>query len=251
VNVYVIIFSVFSLIGIFSSGKFPPLLVNTDLYERNIRFSGYNWFVKSSLSRTGPGANFFSNSHENVWVDMRGRLNLSVTIKDDRWYCAEVVLNESLGYGRYEFELGTSPARLDNNLVAGLFTWDPGMIPHHNEIDIEFSTWGKGSAINSQYVLHKGIDKVIIHRFIMPDSPTGSKHVIDWKPEKLLFESYRRGMLKTWSKIESWEVTGKHVPRPANEQVRINLWLIGGISPENKRIDSLRIRVDRFTFSAF
>src|SRR5574341_1745935 len=52
------------------------------IYPRQISFSGYMWNVKKSNGRVGPGPNYFSDSTQNVWVDLSGdrkstRLNSS------------------------------------------------------------------------------------------------------------------------------------------------------------------------------
>src|SRR5437879_1596093 len=77
----------------------------------SISFSGFEWKVKSSLKRVGPGPNYFSK--ENVWIDAQGRLHLKISSsKDDegnlRWYCAEVVSQSSFGYGTYRWYLDTA-----------------------------------------------------------------------------------------------------------------------------------------------
>ena len=53
-----------------------------------------------------------------------------------------------------------------------------------------------------------------------------------------------------WRKIASWSLTGDKVPVPANEQVRMNLWLKGGMPPAGNENSVTRIRIDRFSFKA-
>jgi hypothetical protein len=69
--------------------------------SKSVRFSGYDWRVKSGSAEPGP--NTFSDGEENVRVDSDGRLHLRITYRDGRWYCAEVVNQRSLGYGTYQF----------------------------------------------------------------------------------------------------------------------------------------------------
>jgi hypothetical protein len=218
------------------------------MYKRHIQFSGYEWRVKSSISLTGPGPNFFSHSDDNIWIDRRGRLNIAVNNIGDRWYCAEVVSIDSFGYGRYEFALGSNPVPEDKNIVFGLFTWDDDLQPHHNEIDIEFSSWGASGSNNSQYVIHTGIDELRKKSFSIDGRAAKTLHVITWAPGSLVFESYRGRRPLKGRRIESWTVSGDEVPVPANEQVRMNLWLIGGTPPEGTH-DTYRIKVSRFSFT--
>jgi hypothetical protein len=221
-----------------------------DRYERDIYFSGYEWLVKSSLSRTGPGYNFFSHSDKNVYTDRRGRLHMSVTPKNGRWRSAEVVSKQSFGYGRYEFLLGTNPSILDKNIVFALFTWDNNLEPHYNEMDIEFSRWGGNSAGNAQYVIHTGHNELKKRIFNMPAGPDKTLHIIEWTPGKLVFESYRRQWLWRWKKIASWTLSGKQVPEPANNKVRINLWLMRGMSPAGGENAVKQIMINSFSFKA-
>ena len=47
--------------------------------------------------------------------------------------------------------------------------------------------------------------------------------------------------------IESWTYTGPDVPDEADEQVRINLWLFGGVAPVNAM--DAEVVVSRFSFA--
>src|SRR5436305_1591178 len=103
-----------------------------------VSFSGYQWRVKSSTGRVGPGPNYFCDRPENVRVDPEGRLHLAITSRDGNWQCAEVISTRSFGYGRYRFYLDSSPD-LDPNAVLGMFTWNDEPAYHHREVDIEIS----------------------------------------------------------------------------------------------------------------
>ena len=49
-----------------------------------------------------------------------------------------MVLNRSLGYGVYTWQLAAPPTGFDSNVVLGLFTYESDS----REVDIEFSRWG-------------------------------------------------------------------------------------------------------------
>ena len=85
-----------------------------------IRFSGYEWMVKSG--RWGPDNNDFSHGPRNVWVDAEDRLHLRITHTQGLWKCAEVVLTESLGFGTYRFYLDSPVGDPPDNVVVGLFS---------------------------------------------------------------------------------------------------------------------------------
>src|ERR1051325_4138450 len=77
-------------------------------YPRSISFSGYNWSVKTSNGKVGPGPNYFSDSTSNVWVDAQGRLHMKIQKVRNRWNCSEVILQASLAYGTYRFYLDSA-----------------------------------------------------------------------------------------------------------------------------------------------
>src|SRR3989442_12920365 len=122
-------------------------------YPRLIDFSGYTWSVKTSTGKVGPGPNYFSDSTSSVWVDAQGRLHMKILKNKGRWYCSEVILQESLGYGTYRFYLDSAVDGLDPSVVLGLFTWNDAPDYNHREIDIEFSRWGSVNNQNAQYVV--------------------------------------------------------------------------------------------------
>ncbi|MBI3195304.1 MAG: hypothetical protein HYZ34_12690, partial [Ignavibacteriae bacterium] len=107
--------------------------VGTVRYGRSLSFSGYDWWVKASVTPIGPGPNYFSDSQENVWVDSLGQLHLRITQRNGRWNCPEVISKSSPGYGRYIFQVTGRLGQLDRNVVLGLFTWDNASAENHRE----------------------------------------------------------------------------------------------------------------------
>src|SRR5690606_12362371 len=72
--------------------------------ERIIKFSGYDWIVRTSDNKkVGPGPNLFSDSEDNVWVDNQWRMHLKIVQRGGLSYCAGVILKNSLGHGKYVF----------------------------------------------------------------------------------------------------------------------------------------------------
>jgi hypothetical protein len=156
---------------------------------RTIAFSGYTWQVKSSRETVGPGPNVFSDSTGNVWVDRLGRLHLKLTFSGGRWSCAEVVNTQSLGRGRYSFELDSPVHALDANVVLGLFTWSDDPAFANRELDIEFSRWGNAADPTSgQYVVQPYEHRGNLQRITQP-AVDASRHSFDWGPDGVSFAS--------------------------------------------------------------
>lgn len=204
------------------SGSFSPQKT-----FRTISFSGYTWKVKKHDEKTGPGPNYFSDKDSAVWVDSKGRLHLRMLEHAGKWFCAEVICLDTLGYGTYIFEVETPPDSLDISAVLGLFTWSPEQDKHHHEIDIELSRWSdEKDKRNIQYVVQPFTKKNNILRFQIKATET-HRHSFNWKPERVEFGS--RVMNDTLHHI-----IRKKVPYTYKTQARINLWLYHGAAPKRK-----------------
>ncbi len=198
-----------------------PNVETTRRTERRITFSGYDWFVKSSVIPVGPGLNYFSDSAQSVWVDEQGQLHLKIINSGSTWYSAEVISSNSFGYGRYSFEIASRIDQLDKNVVAGFFTWDDAAPPYYREIDFaEFSRWGEALNVNSQYVVQPWDIFGNRYRFNINLTGNNSTHSADWKENIITFQSVEGSNV-----IGSWIYTGNYIPSNGKENVRINLWL--------------------------
>lgn len=207
-----------------------------------LSFSGYSWSVKGSTEPVGPGPNFFSDRGENVWVDSAGQLHLRTTYRDGQWRSAEVILNQSLGYGKYTFNVASTLGNLDPNVVLGLFTWSDDPAYNYREIDVEFARWGNPTdPTNAQYVVQPYDRAGNLRRFVQPLSGP-SIHGFTWAPRSVAFSSRSAA-----GDIASWRYTGRDVPRQGGERVHINLWLNGGTPPLDGA--ETEVVVSGFTFT--
>ena len=140
---------------------------------------------------------------------------------------AEVILNESLGYGTYSFTVSSPIGDLDPNVVLGLFTWSDDPAYHHREIDVEFARWGfAGGPTNAQYVVQSNALAGSLQRFAQPPSAP-SLHTFTWARRDVTFSSRAAAN----QSIAGWRYTGSGVPRPGGERTHINLWLDHGRAP--------------------
>jgi hypothetical protein len=215
-----------------------------------IEFSGYRWAVKESMNkRVGPGSNLFSSSRKNVWVDTEGRLHLRVTQQDEKWYCPEVYLINSLGYGRYRFDLAGLPQAEDKDLVIGMFLYDHfDSLNDHKEIDIEISRWGKEIGPNCQFLLQPYVDQA--HRFDL-NPARRNRHEIYVRKHTIRFRSYYRGDggHASDSLVARWKSSPSRAYDTGNEKVSLNVWIYKSIEPAN--LKEFEVVVDRFEFKPF
>ncbi len=212
--------------------------------KNSLTFAGYEWNIKNTTKRVGPGNNYFSSSTDNVWVDIDGHLNLKINQQNNRWQCAEIISKQHFGYGLYEFFVVSRIDKLDKNTVFGLFTYDNKLKPHYNEIDLEFSKWGNENDTNSQYVVHQNQDYYISHRYLHPASLKYSTHIILRTKDSIYFASYEghyRNALKSRKPYQSWTYKHDFKPKPANEKIHINLWLFRAASLTVKKEEMISI----------
>jgi hypothetical protein len=214
-----------------------------------LRFSGYDWSVKrSDENRVGPGPNYFSDQMDNVMVDAQGRLHLRITQRAGRWYCAEVISVRSFGYGTYRFYLDSNVDDIDPMIVAGLFTWSDDKAYHHRELDVEISRWGKTDNNNGQFVVQPYTNPPNISRFQIPPGVNATTHSFVWKAESVFFQSLRSlnaDSFTNGSIIQQHTFT-QDIPKPGDENVRINLWLFSGHAPTDG--NEAEIIVSKFEF---
>jgi len=216
-----------------------PFVESRRCTGRTIEFSGYTWEVKSSTGRVGPGPNYFSDSLDNVWVDNSGRLHLKLAPSHRRWYSTEVINTQSLGRGRYSFDLDSPVNAVDPNVVLGLFTWSDHPAYNHREIDIEFSRWGNSAdPTDGQYVVQPYDHPGNLQR-IAASGASSSTQSFDWQRNAVTFASSATPSV--------WTYSGPDVPQPGSEQARINLWLYRGAPPTNGK--TVEVVVSRFSFT--
>lgn len=211
-------------------------------FERVIRFSGYEWRVKASISPVGPGPNYFSDASESVWIDRNGWLHLKAREEAGRWLAAEVVLADSLGFGEYVFEVDGAAADIDRNAVLGLFTWSDEMAFAHREIDIEVSRWGDPAGLNGQCVVQPYHVPGAVVRFDLPAGETMLDLRFAWSRDSVQCTA------ATPERPDLFEHRFTHgIPQAGGETARINLWLAAGRPPASRV--PVEVIVKRFAFS--
>jgi glucan 1,3-beta-glucosidase len=211
-------------------------------YNRFLEFAGRTWSVKAFDVPTGPGDNYFSDDPDHVWVDDEG-LHLTIKQADDIWWCTEVILQETLGYGTYVFYTESDVDKISHETVLGLFTWDnygdgPGRWPYR-EIDIEFARWGAaGDERNSQYCIQPWDGEGTSHRFRIDYPDPNDKRITtfwEWKEDVCHFTTARGYItpneVTDENVISRWNYSGKYLQPPGRENVRLNFWIFKKTPP--------------------
>lgn len=218
---------------------------STTLCAATIQWSGLTWDIKAGYE-LGPGPNDWSDSTDSVWVDPQGNLHLKVFRQYGRWLCAEIVSQDSFGYGNYEFRIETNTESYDPNLVAGLFTY----ADITGEVDIELSRFGDPENVNASYT---------VQPYDIPGNSTGfdlgltgdySTHSFDWTADQIDFQSLHGHNTTPPTPghiINQWRYTGADIPAEGSEKVHINLWLVQGAAPTNGQ--SHEFIIHSFTFT--
>lgn len=220
----------------------------------NLTFSGREWEIKFGDILFGPGPNFFSNHPNDVWVDDDGYLHLTVTDRDGRWVCTEVISKENLGYGTYIWTIQGDPVNIDPNIVLGLFTWDNNTFQTqaNSEVDIEFAKWGDAA---EEFTLQYGVQPIAFgpynaERVNKPNDEDPnwvgvSTHAFTWTDTLITWESWEGPQYGNGAPLASWtfdlnnpakqKFEGGNVSDPiiipapgATTNARMNLWLVNG-----------------------
>lgn len=247
--------------------------------EKRIAFAGRDWIVKESAGAVGPGPNRFSAADENVHVDQEGHLHLAISLDGGEWRCAEVITDEPVGYGDYEYRVGPGIDRLDPNVVLGFFTWnsDSWKTDSNSEIDIELTRWSKAEEPNLHYSVHPnwGVRDILhaerYHARQVDLGHEGSTHTLRWTPSRVELATYRGDQGPAPERlVASWSYDDTNpprqgvgpdgltdplvIPRPREAtNARINLWLFngdrqgGGDPPTNRQ--PVKVVVTGFKFT--
>jgi len=267
--------TILSLLGLALSFMQP-----TDAAARNINWSGYSWWVRTSQGNPqGPGPNIFSDSTQNVFVDGNGDLHLKIVKNaSNKWTAAEIDLNQSLGYGTYEWEVSSRYDQLATNAVGGLFTYispesvanqtggvvGNGVADTPHEIDIEFTgAWGSA---NLYFTTHDGDVPAPSKNYYQPLNGDFTTHRFSWKPDSITWESFHGHVAgdanppnpileqrpgANHGQPARHVYTGPVIPQDLNEIPIINLWLSGDnvstTGPTNGQEQELIIHSFAFT----
>ncbi len=215
----------------------------------SVVFSGYTWSVRSDFG--GPGPNQFDAN--NVWVDSSGFLHLKITDNNGTWTTAEVVCNQSLGFGTYQFQVLGHPESMDNHVVLGLFDYPPPAIGPDgtNEIDIEFATWDGAQSQHGNWTVWPAVAGPAQNTYAFDASPnTGeSTHRFIWSSRSVDFQALSGLTNGTNGEYATWQFAPANYAQLIPQQplpVHMNLWLINGPPSNGQEVEMV---VTSFAFT--
>ncbi len=201
--------------------------------HRTIDFAGYSWDVKAGYGN--PGGNFWSNDSSLIWIDGRGRLNLTLSpAPNGNWYATEVISQKTFGHGIYTFYLDADLQAFDPHVVAGIFLYQD----EENEIDIEFSRWGDSENYQlGNYVIQPSEQPGNHFRFPILTSGSYTTHRIVWTPHEILFSSWHGhyDQAPEGRIIAQWQYAGAPIQNQDRLRLFFNLWLFRGIKPKSDK----------------
>ena len=184
---------------------------------KTIIFSGQKWIIKSGNGK-GPGSNNWNEN--NVYVDRAGNLHLRINKIDDKWYCAEIITEDPIRYGEYDFYVSSNVELSDKNIVVGLFIYENDK----KEIDIEFHNK------ETLYTVQPHKPK----RFKMNLQGDYSTHTILFYSDLISFKSYHGHGFRSDLLIKKWISPTDILVNPKTAHLHINFWLKNGKPPKKE-----------------
>jgi hypothetical protein len=209
--------------------------------SKMLNFSGFEWRVRNAPSNRG-GINLYDPG--NAWVDASGAMHLRIARVADKWTCAEVSLNRSLGYGRYSFTVRDT-SQLEPAATLALFTWDyAGADQNNREVDIELGRWGDSASKNAQYVLQPYYVHTNLVRFTAPAGVL--THSFHWEAGRVAFKTVRGADTGAGAHAVAEHVFTSGVPSPGMEAVRMAFYVFG--SSKLPLQNGAEVVVERFEY---
>jgi hypothetical protein len=209
----------------------------------SITFSGYDWGVRTIASDKGGTNNLYDPA--NVSTDASGALHMRITKQSDRWACAEIFLNRSLGYGSYAVTV-RDISHLEPAAVFSMFTFEEwGGEQHYREMDVEVSRWGDAaSKNNAQYV---------IQPFYMPGNvfafaaPAGTlTYLLRWESGRASFKTFRGRSNAAGAQVVSEHEFTSGIPSPGQAKPRLIFYMVA--SEKNPLRKPSEVVIEKFEY---
>jgi hypothetical protein len=200
-------------------GSGPPTFAPT----KPLKFSGYEWAVRTVPSNRGGSVNQYDP--DNAWTDANGALHLRITHRSGLWYCAQLALTRSLGYGTYIFRV-RDVSHLEAAAVFSMYTFDEWHgDPYYREMDVEISRWGDAAnPNNAQYGIQPFYVPGNVYQFKAPAGPM--TYTMRWKSGDVAFTTTRSPRDGTANTVVAEHEFTSGVPSPGQEKIKLQVYLV-------------------------
>ena len=209
----------------------------------SLKFSGYDWRVRMIASEKGGMNNLYDP--ENAWTDASGALHMQIKKKSDKWSCAEIFLNRSLGYGTYSVTV-RDISHLEPAAVFSMFTFDESATEEHfREMDVEVG--GRRDAANkynAQYVIQP---LFIAGNLFAFNAPAGIlTYVLRWEPGRAIFKTFRGSSAGAGAQLVSEHEFTYAIPVPGKAVPRLIFFVVA--SDKNPMQKPSEVVVEKFEY---
>ncbi len=188
-----------------------------------------------------------------MWLDAQTNLHLRIARREGVWSCAEVVMRDRLGFGRYEFQVRGRLDQFDDNVVLGLFNYPTREVGPDgtHEIDIEFARWGEAKNPVGNFTVWpvEAALKRASKAFPVALAGEVTSHTFTWHKDRIAFLSSQSVPGEDDAAICRWV----YAPEPSSSfiaarpmPVHINLWLFQGRPPKDGR--EVEMVISKFAF---
>lgn len=200
-------------------GSGPPTFAPT----KPLKFSGYDWAVRTVASNRGGLENLYDP--DNAWTDAKGALHIRITHRSGLWYCAQLALNRSLGYGTYIFRV-RDVSHLESAAVFSMYTFDEWHgDQYYREMDFEMSRWGDATnPNNAQYGIQPFYVPGNVYQFKAPAGPL--TYTMRWKSGSVAFTTARSSRDGTAGTVVAEHEFTEGVPAPGQEKFKLQLYIV-------------------------
>ena len=217
------------------------LTISLSVQAQSIIWKGHTWNLKTA-TQAGPGPNNWNPT--NCFVDANGLLHLLITTNSSSpngFDCAELWSTDNLGFGTYQWQIEGRVDSFDPYVVLGLFPYGPPDLgpDGSNEIDIEYSRWGKAGGTNGWWTVYPDSGKITgqkAYNFTLAGTYTTSR--FNWSRKEIRY--WLMGGFQPVNEVknvmDSWNYSptnfSKQIPQNAMP-LHMNFWLFRGHVPAN------------------
>jgi len=209
----------------------------------SLKFSGYDWGVRMISSVKGGTNNLYDL--ENAWTDASGALHMQIKKKSDRWSCAEIFLNRSLGYGTYSVTVRDT-SHLEPAAVFSMFTFDEFATEQHfREMDVEVG--GRRDAANKNNARYEIQPLYIPGNLFAFAVPSGTlTYVLHWESGHAIFKTFRGRSAGAGAQLVSEHEFTSGIPEPGKAIPRLIFFVVA--SDKNPMQNPSEVVVEKFEY---